>query len=95
MKYIIILLILVIILLFYIQLNQTTENFAGFHVQNPIIRFLRRCSDYIGNIREGKFDNISIILSKGQDSVCNKHYSCGDKCLCNKPKGKCVCIPNV
>lgn len=95
MNYILIILIFVIILQFYIQLNQTTENFAGFHVQNPIIRFLRRCSDYIGNIREGNFDNISSILSKGHDDACDENHICGNQCYCNKPKGKCVCMPNL
>lgn len=95
MNYIIILLILVIIFQFYIKLTQTTENFAGFHVQNPIIRFLRRCSDYIANIRAGKFSNISDILSKDHDKPCNYNYHCGNKCYCNKPNGKCVCMPNI
>ncbi len=92
MNYIIVLLILVIIIQFYFELTKTTENFAGLHVQNPIIRFLKRCSEYINNIRQGKFSNISDILSKDHHKPCNYNYHCGNKCYCNKPKGKCVCI---
>ena len=74
MNYIIVLFILIIIIQLYVELTKTKENFAGLHIQNPIIRFLNRCSEYIKNIRNGKFSNISDILSKGHDKRCNYNY---------------------
>ena len=46
-------------------------------------------------IREGKFTNISDILASSHDNLCNNNHICGNQCYCNKPKGKCVCIPNL
>ena len=109
MNYIIPILIIIIILQLFILLNKTQENFTGLHIQNPIVRFLRRCSDYINNLNKGNYVKLSSILPKKHGELCKSNYNCHSKCYCNtkksrnfinnpiksiKPTGLCTCIRN-
>lgn len=84
--------ILITFFLFWIiyKLCVTKEGFSGFHEVNTVIRFFHRCNDAIKSAKTGMGSFIDNVMPKTDGDICDNHYQCKDKCICEKKKCKCI-----
>lgn len=92
---VIIIIIIIVLYLFCNNQRQIKENFSGFHDVNTVLRFVNRCRDAVYSVKGGVFGAAKHLIPNKHNELCEEHYQCHDKCLCEKETKKCKCIENI